>query len=186
MKVTQIKLAHLRPAPWNANRVPAETLAKIKESIRRYGVVENLVVRPLPGVDAYEVISGNHRLAIYAEEGMPTAPCYVIELDDANARLLAETLNRTRGEDDPEAYAALLRDVLAELSIEDVTALLPETEETVASILGLGGDEGDPGPERTTFESQFGVIVVCADEGEQQLVYEKLTDDGYECRVVVT
>jgi ParB family transcriptional regulator, chromosome partitioning protein len=68
--------------------------------------VENLVARPHPDeAGAFEVVSGNHRLLLYLELGMETAPCHVVELDDARARILAQTLNRTRDEDDPEKKA---------------------------------------------------------------------------------
>jgi ParB-like chromosome segregation protein Spo0J len=59
------------------------------------------------------VLSGNHRLRVLRELGHETAPVVVVELGDAEARLLAQTLNRTRGSDDPRAYALLLEEVLA-------------------------------------------------------------------------
>lgn len=33
-------------------------------------------------------------------------------------------------------------------------------------------------------ESQFGVIVMCADESEQAAVYDRLVSEGYSCKVV--
>ena len=36
------------------------------------------------------------------------------------------------------------------------------------------------------YKEQYGVIVMCKDETEQQEVYEKLAADGYECKVVTT
>lgn len=36
------------------------------------------------------------------------------------------------------------------------------------------------------YKEQYGVIVICKDETEQQEVYEKLAADGYECKVVTT
>ena len=144
LRIREIPLGRLHDAPWNANRVSDQTLGKIRRSIRQFGVVENLVVRPLERRGHYEVISGNHRLRLYEEEGLDTAPCHVAELDDAQARLLAQTLNRTRGKDDPEAYAELLREILAELAPADITALLPETEQLIARLVGdAGGADPD-------------------------------------------
>jgi ParB-like chromosome segregation protein Spo0J len=108
-EIKELPLEALRPAGWNANVVPRATLKKIGASIQDFGIVENLVVRPHPHEPgAFEVVSGNHRLELYRQLGMEAAPCYVVELDDARARLLAQTLNRTRGEDDPQKKAALL------------------------------------------------------------------------------
>lgn len=36
------------------------------------------------------------------------------------------------------------------------------------------------------YEAQCGVIVICTDEQEQQAVYSRLVEEGYECKVVAT
>ena len=60
------------------------------------------------------------------------------------ARLLAQTLNRTRGKDDPERYADLLRRILEDFAPADITQLLPETEQSIAKLVGdLGGPDAD-------------------------------------------
>src|SRR6266487_4544927 len=64
-KTQQLPLARLLEADWNANRVSPSLLAKIRRSIERFGVVENLVARPHPKLKgSFEVLSGNHRLRI--------------------------------------------------------------------------------------------------------------------------
>jgi ParB-like chromosome segregation protein Spo0J len=136
MKTQQISLDHLHEADWNANRVRSGLMAKLRRSLEQFGVVENLVARPHPTLPGcLEVLSGNHRLRLLRELGYEHAPVVVVELDDARARLLAQTLNRTRGTDDPAAYALLLEQVLAELDISEVTDLLPETEATIYGVL---------------------------------------------------
>lgn len=192
MKTKTIPLSQLRNAEWNANRVKPSTMEKIRTSIERYGVVENLVARPHPDEPgAFEVLSGNHRLQIFRDLGLPSAPVVLVELDDAHARLLAQTLNRTRGDDDPEAYKKLLEDALAQLPAEDVLSVLPETEESVAKILGNLGAGGGAGGGDDGFESQYGVIVVVPDQEVQQAVYDALQKkygkaEGHEVKVVVT
>lgn len=144
--VREIPLARLHAAPWNANVMTEATVGKVRESIRQFGIVENLVARPLRRRGHFEVLSGNHRLRIYEEEGLDTAPVHVVDLDDARARLLAQTLNRTRGKDDPEAYAALLRRILEDIAPADITTLLPETEQSIAKIAGVEYADADLAP----------------------------------------
>lgn len=136
LQARRLPLTSLVEAGWNANRVPPATLRRIRRSLERFGVVENLVARPHPerkGV--FELLSGNHRLRLLRELGQRTVPVVVVDLDDAQARLLAQTLNRTRGQDDPQAYAKLLSDVLDELSASEVAEFLPETEATIDRVL---------------------------------------------------
>lgn len=141
-KPRPIALDRLVEAEWNANRVPPAMLRRIRRSLERFGVVENLVARPHPQRrDLFEVLSGNHRLRVLRELGHSSVPVVVVDLDDAQARLLAQTLNRTRGHDDPKAYAALLEQVLSELQVGEVVALLPETEATIDLVLREQGGE---------------------------------------------
>jgi hypothetical protein len=149
MNVQELPIDLLVEAEWNANRVPRSLLAKIRRSLTEFGIVENLVARPhpqRPGV--FEVISGNHRLRLLRELEHVSAPVVLVELDDARARLLAQTLNRTRGTDDPQAYARLLEEVLAELDVSQVTGLLPESEATIDAVLREFG-HGDGSSEET-------------------------------------
>ena len=70
LEVRQLPLERLLEAEWNANRVPARLLAKVRRSIEEYGVVENLVARPHPSeAEKFELLSGNHRLRILRELG---------------------------------------------------------------------------------------------------------------------
>lgn len=133
LDVRELDVRDLLPALWNANKVPRETLQRIKNSIRQYGIVENLVVRPHPEFPGkYEILSGNHRQKIFKQLGIKTAPCHLVELDDAMARVLAQTLNRTRGADDPQKLALLMDQIHASLPKQTVEqflepmALLPE------------------------------------------------------------
>ena len=44
MQIVNLPLNQLKPAPWNVNQMDNWTLAKLRESLRRYGVVQNLVL----------------------------------------------------------------------------------------------------------------------------------------------
>lgn len=142
MNTQDIPLSRLVEAPWNANRMPAQLLVKLEQSVRQFGTVQNLVARPHPdGSDQFEVLSGNQRLRVYRQLELESAPVVIVDLDDAQARLLAQALNRTRGSDDPKAYAALLEEVLREVPAAEVTAVLPESEASIDRLLREYGSE---------------------------------------------
>ena len=65
-------------------------------------------------------------------------PCIVVDLDDADARLLAQTLNRLQGEDDLGLRAELMRTILAELPEAEILKVLPETPESLRELSELG------------------------------------------------
>lgn len=39
---------------------------------------------------------------------------------------------------------------------------------------------------KSFYKEQYGVIVICKNEEDQEKVYNKLLDQGYECKVVTT
>lgn len=139
MNLQEIRLDQLHEAAWNPNVMDASMRARLRRSVEHFGIVENLVVRPQPA--GFEVLSGNQRLQVYRELGLSTAPCYVVELDDARARLLAQVLNRTRGEDDQGLKAAALKRILAEIEKGAVLALLPESQASLEGLASLGSQD---------------------------------------------
>src|SRR5918992_4861266 len=139
MQVIDLPLNQLQEAPWNPNQMDAAMLNKLRESIARYGLVENLVVRPLDG-GCYEVLSGNQRLQILRELRHSPVPCVVVALNDAHARLLSQALNRIQGEDNLGLRAEVLREVLNTLPQKEVLSLLPETIEGLKALAMLGRD----------------------------------------------
>ncbi len=137
MKLTELPVTRLTEATWNPNHMDPAMLSRLRVSIRRFGMVGNLVVRPLPD-GLHEVLSGNQRLQVLAELGYTHVPCVVVDLDDSNARLLAQALNRIQGEDDLGMKAELIRHVLDALPQDEVLSLLPETAESLQALAGLG------------------------------------------------
>ena len=61
MNVVELPIKQLKEASWNPNQMDGAMLARLRESINRFDLVGNLVVRPMPN-GLYEVLSGNQRL----------------------------------------------------------------------------------------------------------------------------
>ncbi len=138
MRLLDIPVDQLQEAVWNPNEVDRDMLAHLKESVRRFDLVQNLVVRPMPGTDTYEVLSGNHRLRVIKELGYTSVPCAVVDLDNSQARLLAQALNHVHGEEDLGLRAEAVREILKQLPQDQVLAILPETSNSLNALSTLG------------------------------------------------
>lgn len=137
LKIVELDLEKLQGATWNSNEMDGSMLHHLRASIERYGLLDNLVVRPV-GNDCYEVLSGNQRLKIMKEMGISPVPCVIVEMDNADAGLLAQALNHVHGEEDLGLRAATIRKVLASISPEEVLSVLPETAIGLKSLESLG------------------------------------------------
>jgi ParB family transcriptional regulator, chromosome partitioning protein len=140
VKLVEIRLDKLIEAPWNPNREDASMLQHLETSIRRYGLVEPLVVRPSHD-SHFEVLSGNHRLRILKALGLDAAPCVVVDLNDQEAQLLAQALNSIHGQDDLSDKRKVLRTVLETIPVDKVITLLPESMESLRALSSLGQED---------------------------------------------
>ena len=137
MDIVELPIDRLREAPWNPNLMDAGMLLRLRESLHRFGIVQNLVVRRSDD-SQYEVLSGNQRLRVLTAAGTDAVSCVVVDLDDAQARLLAQALNRVQGANDLGLKAEALRDILGSISTTEVLSVLPESAESLQSLASLG------------------------------------------------
>lgn len=136
MEILEVPVDLLREAPWNPNEADDATLRRLGVSLQRFGIVVPLVVHSVGA--AYEVLSGNQRLRVLRAQGVSTVPCVEVEADDAKARLLTQALNAIHGQDDLTRKAALVRDILAVMSADEVAAILPDTVQAMQGLASIG------------------------------------------------
>lgn len=137
MNMVDLPITRLSGADWNPNRMDSDMLSRLTKSVVSFGLVGVLVVRPV-SEGLYEVLSGNQRLGVLAELGYTSAPCVVVDLDDARARLLAQALNRIAGEDDLGLKAEIVKEMLKSLPQTEILALLPESAASLRGLESLG------------------------------------------------
>jgi ParB family transcriptional regulator, chromosome partitioning protein len=140
MKTTEIPIENILAAPWNANVMDARTIQRLRESISRYGLIQPLVVRQISKLQ-YEVLSGNQRLKVLKENKFTRVPCVIVNLDNAEAMLLAQALNGIHGDDDLAMKGAMLNQILSSIPKEKVLSLLPETAESLNALSTIGQDD---------------------------------------------
>jgi ParB family chromosome partitioning protein len=136
MEIIELPIELLREATWNVNQADEATLQRLRSSIRQFGFVQNLVVRPID--NEYEVLSGNQRLKLLREFNIAKVPCVIVNLDDAHARLFAQALNHIHGDDDLGLQAELIREVLKTIPEQEVLNVLPDTMVGLKGMATLG------------------------------------------------
>ena len=139
MEVVDIPVNLMAMAEWNPNRLSADVEEKLENSLSRYGVVQNLVVRRAGKM--YEILGGNHRYRLLKNSGATTAPCVVVDVGDGDARLLAQALNRLHGEDNAGLKSRVVREILDSMDAEEALSILPESADSLKELGNLGQED---------------------------------------------
>ena len=119
-QIDQIELASMRDG-WTPERVGETPLAAMMVLVRTVGVVDPVLLRPLPGGD-YEVVTGHRVVAAARAVGYERVPAVVREFDDAHA-LVALALDGTATGRITERGATELIERLRAAGMDDVAAI---------------------------------------------------------------
>ncbi len=121
-----------------------ESLNRLAESIKQYGILQPLTVRKIPqnndySVFKYELIAGERRLRASKLLEMSTVPCIIIETDAQTSAALAIIENLHRDDlnifEEASAIASLIE--LHKLTQEQVARQLSLTQAAIANKLRL-------------------------------------------------
>lgn len=88
-EISEIKLADLKPAPYNPREITNEALAGLRHSLEKFGYVDLLVVNKR----TMRIISGHQRYKILQAEGVETAPAILVDVDEVQEQAMNVTLN---------------------------------------------------------------------------------------------
>jgi ParB family chromosome partitioning protein len=125
----KVPVEFLRPNPRNPRKsFPENELHPLASSIRERGLIQPIVVRPLPHVpDAYEIVAGERRWRAAQVAGLHEVPVIVVEVDDRTSLEYAILENVQRSDLNPVEEADGYARLLAEFKY---------THEELARILG--------------------------------------------------
>ncbi len=136
--VRLLPVERIWPSPTQPRRkFEAEPLRELAASIRRYGVLSPLCVRPAgPG---YELIAGERRLRAAKLAGLTQVPCAVLQADDATAEALTLVENLQREDLDYLEEAEGIQRLLLHggLSQEETARLLGKSPAAISNKLRL-------------------------------------------------
>jgi len=200
---------HSTLTPWSKNPrkndgLPAESVAK---SIKRFGWGAPIIARN----EGREVVAGHTRLkavqillgwwekatdrerATWHPDAVRTVergevPCRFGDWSDHDAHVLALADNRLN--EKAEWDLPVLQDVMSELGLEDVelAGWSSEDLDAMGADLDPGNDDGEDGggDDSQLGDMKYSVVVHCADEAEQDMITQKLENQGLQCRPVIS
>lgn len=131
------------------------------------------------------IVVGHGRVQAAMQLGYETVPCELADdLTEEEIRAYRLIDNElAKGESDLD----LLEQELASFNDIDMGEFFDELEkENVSSSEGeqISGSEQPNLSSNFNYKEQYGVIVMCKDEREQEKIYTRLTDEGFSCKVV--
>jgi len=157
----KVRLAELNFAPYNPRIMPPAEMRKLKASMRKHGLVLNLVVQEQGMV----LIGGHQRVdalrSICADDGV-AAPeevwATVLDVPDDEAKQLNVSLNKIGGEFDPFRLGELLGSLASTMTPDDVLA----SGFTAEEVAELVGQASPPEQVADELEQQAGDLVAFA------------------------
>ena len=172
----RVKAAELRPNPRNWRTHPPQQREALQGILAEIGYADALLARPLPD-GSLELLDGHLRAETTPDQEVPVL---ILDLDDAEAAKLLATLDplASLAETNSEALESLLHDVETENEalgrmLDDL--LSPSQSATQSPALQ---------PPEVPVPEAFQVVIECDDENQQQAIYERMTREGFSCRLL--
>lgn len=149
------RIEDIVPADYNPRGITDDARAGLAESLKRWGVVQEIVVnrrtvaKGWPPESEQTIVGGHQRVDVLIEEGVESAPVVWVDLDEADEKALNLALNNP-------AIAGHFTSRVREM-VEQLKLRRPEVvrntrlEEVIKSIQArqlnlLDGKDADPGP----------------------------------------
>lgn len=115
LRITYVPADSLRPSEYNPRQWSKDAIAQLKRSVRKFGLVDPLLVNAAPGRDGV-VIGGHFRLAVARELGIGRVPVVRVSIPDIEReKELNIRLNKNTGEFDWDLLAGFGESFLADI-----------------------------------------------------------------------
>lgn len=130
LRIVYVPIGQLKPSAYNPRRHSAEAMSALKESIKRFSVVDPVIANSAPARKNI-LIGGHMRLKALKEMGMKEVPVVYVRIPDIEKeRELNVRLNRNTGEFDFELLAKFDETILKDIGFtsEELDNIFPEDE----------------------------------------------------------
>ncbi len=105
-KLQRVKLADLNPAKYNPNEMDVTERRLLKQSLKHYGYIENIVVNK-----DLTIIDGHHRVEELLDSGVEDEDVVILDLSKDEEKALNLALRRIKGKADPVLELKIIEDL---------------------------------------------------------------------------
>ena len=190
----EYKIADVKPAPYNPRSITDAAFAGLKESLKKFGLVDPLIVNSRTGY----LVGGHQRLKAAESIGMKTVPVVELDLSPAEEKALNITLNNQGISGDfNEGLKELLDEIQVELGDDFMNELEFNCQSIQQSLQQTMIQSGSPNREETTDEdfefnaskknenddTKLSLKVTCETQLDQEELFQELNDRGYKVSV---
>lgn len=132
--VIEIDVKKIKPNRWNPNQMTDFIFEKERNSIRKFGFLDPILVRKVGA--GWEIIDGEHRWRAATAEGFKKIPANDLgKVDESVAKQLTVIANETRGQADRGLLTKLYKDLEADVGLDELVENLPVQREELESLL---------------------------------------------------
>jgi hypothetical protein len=173
----RVKAGQLRPNPRNWRTHPQAQRDAVRGVLAEIGYASALVARELDD-GSLELIDGHLRAEITPDMEVPVL---VLDVTEAEAAKLLATLDPLAGMAGADQH--MLADLLSGVDTQNAAlqAVLDNLAEQAENALASSAAQPT---DSAALEESFQVVVECPDEKSQQAVFERMTSEGFKCRVL--
>jgi ParB family chromosome partitioning protein len=166
-----------------------EALSQLADSIKQYGILQPLVVRPIPGTGTYQLVAGERRWRAARMAGLSEVPVVIKELNDSQAMEIALIENLQREDLNPieeaEGYSMLMETF--GLTQDEVAQRVGRSRPAVANalrLLNLPDDVRSMVKNGELSQGHARTLLSVPDEGQMKNIAQEIVDKGLSVRAL--
>ena len=166
-----VKISDVKTDGQNPNKMSKDQLERLKTSIKKWGFIVPIITNK-----DLLIADGEQRYTAAKALGMVEVSVIRLPVEDVDRRLLRQVLNKLRGKHDPELDRAEYERIIEAGKEEELKYLVMVSDEKLKNL--LSEEKG------ITLAATFEVVLECEDEVHQEAIFNKLTGEGYKCRLL--
>jgi ParB/RepB/Spo0J family partition protein len=133
-----IPIEKLIAHPANPNVMSKENFKKLIGHIEKSGNYEPVIVRKHPeNANQYQMLNGHHRVKALSHLGYKQVRCVIWNVDDKDALVLLNSLNRLTGKDLLDKKASLIKELTKNFDAKSLAKQLPLTSVAIERLAGI-------------------------------------------------